>query len=145
MPICRPRWSIARRSRVQIVVMPGNGSLWLFWWSYFSRFPHVNGWQQSDVVIIQAISAPGSGLGAALSGNAPALAQPIMTGGPDAYPGGVPRNILLYVCISATDPAARGDSCLPAGPFSSCSVLDQGACCSFCCRVVVWPSALPHS
>jgi ABC-2 type transport system permease protein len=94
---------------VQIVIMLGNDSLWLFfWWSYFRRFPLVNGWQQTDVVIIWGVSALGFGLGTAIFGNAPHLAQLIMTGGLDAYLN-MPRNPLLHICISATDPSAWGD------------------------------------
>lgn len=103
---------------VQIVVMLGNDSLWLFfWWSYFHRFPLVNGWQQTDVVIIWAVSALGFGLSTAIFGNAPRLAQLIMTGGLDAYLG-MPRNILLHTCISATDPAAWGDVLFAVGSYT---------------------------
>ena len=102
---------------VQIVVMLGNDSLWLFfWWSYFHQFPLVNGWQQTDVVVIWAVSALGFGLSVAIFGNAPRLAQLIMTGGLDAYLG-MPRNALLHVCISATDPTAWGDVLFAIGAY----------------------------
>jgi ABC-2 type transport system permease protein len=102
---------------VEIVIMLGNDSLWLFfWWSYFHRFPLVNGWQQTDVVVIWAVSALGFGLGTAIFGNAPRLAQLIMTGGLDAYLG-MPRNVLLHVCISATDPSAWGDVLFATGAY----------------------------
>jgi ABC-2 type transport system permease protein len=102
---------------VQIVVMLGNDSLWLlFWWSYFAQFPLVNGWQQTDVVVIWSVSALGFGLGAAIFGNAPKLAQLVMTGGLDAYLG-MPRNVLLHVCISATEPSAWGDVLFAIGAY----------------------------
>jgi len=102
---------------VEIVIMLGNDSLWLFfWWSYFHRFPLVNGWQQTDIVVIWAVSALGFGLGTAIFGNAPRLAQLIMTGGLDAYLG-MPRNVLLHVCISATDPSAWGDVLFATGAY----------------------------
>jgi viologen exporter family transport system permease protein len=102
---------------VQIFVMVGNDSLWLlFWWSYFHQFPLVNGWQQTDVVVIWAVSALGFGLGMATFGNAPKLAQLIMTGGLDAYLG-MPRYTLLHACISATDPSAWGDVIFAIGAY----------------------------
>ena len=94
---------------VQIFVMVGNDCLWLlFWWSYFQQFPLVNGWQQTDIVVIWSISAFGIGLSAAIFGNAPRLAPLIMSGGLDAYLG-MPRHPLLHVCIASTDPAGWGD------------------------------------
>lgn len=103
---------------VQIAVMLGNDSLWLFfWWSYFHAFPLVNGWQQTDIVVIWAISALGIGLESAIFGNAPKLAQLVMTGGLDAYLG-MPRNVLLHVCISATEPTAWGDVLFAIGAYT---------------------------
>jgi len=102
---------------VQIFVMLGNDSLWLlFWWSYFHQFPLVNGWRQTDVVVIWAVAAFGFGIGQAIFGNAPRLAALIMNGGLDAYLG-MPRNVLLHVCISATDPSAWGDVIFSVGAF----------------------------
>ncbi|HEU5199644.1 MAG TPA: ABC-2 family transporter protein, partial [Ktedonobacterales bacterium] len=102
---------------VQIFVMLGSDSLWLFfWWSYFQKFPLVNGWQQTDIVVIWAVSALGFGLGMAIFGNAPRLAQLIMTGGLDAYLG-MPRNVLLHVCISSTEPNAWGDVLFSIGAY----------------------------
>lgn len=101
-----------------IVVMLGNDCLWLlFWWSYFHEFPLVNGWQQTDIVVIWSVSALGFGLCSALFGNASKLAQLIMTGGLDAYLG-MPRNVLFHLCISATDPAAWGDVLFALGAYS---------------------------
>lgn len=100
-----------------IFIMLANDSLWLlFWWSYFHQFPLVNGWQQNDVVVIWSISALGIGLSNAIFGNAPKLAQLVMTGGLDAYLA-MPRNALLHICISATDPAAWGDVLFAIGAY----------------------------
>lgn len=102
----------------QIFAMLGNDCLWLlFWWSYFQQFPLVNGWQQTDVVVIWSVSALGVGLSNAVFGNASKLAQLIMNGGLDAYLG-MPRYVLLHVCISATDPAAWGDVLFALGAFA---------------------------
>ena len=47
---------------VQIITMVANDSLWLFfWWTYFRQFPLLHGWQNTDIVILWAISACGSG------------------------------------------------------------------------------------
>jgi ABC-2 type transport system permease protein len=102
---------------VQIFVMLGNDSLWLlFWWSYFHQFPLVNGWRQTDVVVIWAVAAFGFGIGQAIFGNAPRLAALIMNGGLDAYLG-MPRYSLLHACISATDPSAWGDALFGLGAY----------------------------
>jgi len=102
---------------VQILVMLGNDCLWLlFWWSYFQRFPLVNGWQQTDIVVIWAVSALAFGLGMAVCGNVPKMAQIVMTGGLDAYLG-MPRNALLHLCIAATDPSAWGDVLFAIGAY----------------------------
>ena len=102
---------------MQVVSMIGNDSLWLFfWWTYFRQFPLVHGWRSTDIVIIWAISACGFGICMILFGNAPRLAQLIMNGGLDAYLG-MPRPVLLHVCISATDPTALGDVLFAVGAF----------------------------
>lgn len=102
---------------LQVLVMLGNDCLWLlFWWSYFRQFPLVNGWQQTDVVIIWSVAALGTGLGNAVFGNASNLAQLVMTGGLDAYLG-MPRYALLHICISATESTAWGDVLFALGAY----------------------------
>jgi ABC-2 type transport system permease protein len=102
---------------VQIFTMVANDSLWLFfWWTYFHQFPLLHGWQNTDIVILWTISACGFGIAMCVFGNAPKLATLIMNGGLDAYLG-MPRNVLLHVCISATDPAAWGDVVFAVGAY----------------------------
>jgi ABC-2 type transport system permease protein len=102
---------------VQIITMVANDSLWLFfWWTYFRQFPLLHGWQNTDIVILWAISACGFGIAMCIFGNAPKLAALIMNGGLDAYLG-MPRNVLLHVCISATDPSAWGDVIFAVGAY----------------------------
>lgn len=102
---------------VQIITMVANDSLWLFfWWTYFRQFPLVHGWQSSNIVVIWAVAACGFGIGMAVFGNAPRLAALIMNGGLDAYLG-MPRNVLLHVCITASDPTAWGDIIFAVGAF----------------------------
>jgi ABC-2 type transport system permease protein len=102
---------------IQVLTMAASDCLWLFfWWTYFHQFPLTNGWQATDIVILWAITASGFGIAAALFGNAPQLAALIMNGGLDAYLG-MPRNVLLHVCIAATSPSAWGDIIFAAGAY----------------------------
>jgi len=102
---------------VKVFTMVANDSLWLFfWWTYFQQFPVVHGWQNTDIVIIWAVSACGFGISVGFFGNASKLAALIMNGGLDAYLG-MPRNVLLHACISASDPTAWGDIIFSLGAF----------------------------
>ena len=102
---------------VQIFTMVANDSLWLFFWvSYFRQYPLVHGWQSTDIVVIWAVAACGFGISMGFFGNARNLATLIMNGGLDAYLG-MPRNVLLHVCVSASDPTAWGDMLFSVGAF----------------------------
>jgi ABC-2 type transport system permease protein len=102
---------------MQVLTMVANDSLWLFfWWTYFRQFPLTNGWQNTDIIILWAISACGFGLSVSVFGNARQLANLIMNGGLDAYLG-MPRYVLLHVCIAATDPTAWGDITFAVGSY----------------------------
>ncbi len=102
---------------MQVGAMIANDSLWLFfWWTYFQKFPLTNGWQQTDVVILWAVSACGFGISMGIFGNTSNMARLIMTGGLDAYLG-MPRNVLLHLSIAATDPTAWGDVLFAIGSF----------------------------
>lgn len=94
-----------------------NDGLWLFFWlSYFHQFPLVDGWQQSDVIVLWSITAFGVGLSHAVFGNTKNLTQLIMTGGLDAYLG-MPRNVLLHTCLAGSDPASWGDILFGCGAY----------------------------
>src|SRR5581483_489311 len=102
---------------VQIVTMLANDSLWLFfWWNFFHTFPLTNGWHTTDIIVIWAVSACGFGISVGVFGNARQLAALIMNGGLDAYLG-MPRYVLLHVCISSTSPSAWGDFLFGLGVF----------------------------
>ncbi|GHO42014.1 ABC transporter permease [Ktedonospora formicarum] len=102
---------------VQVVAMLANNSLWLFfWWNYFHQFPLVNGWQETDIVILWAVSACGFGISVAIFGNARQISALVMNGGLDAYLG-MPRYALIHVCIAATDPTAWGDIIFAIGSY----------------------------
>ena len=102
---------------VQIITMVANDGLWLFfWWTYFREFPLVNGWQSSNIIVIWAVAACGFGIAMGVFGNTPKLAALIMNGGLDAYLG-MPRNVLLHVCITASDPSAWGDIVFAVGAY----------------------------
>jgi ABC-type lipopolysaccharide export system ATPase subunit len=55
-------------------------------------------------------------ISAGFFGNTSRLATLIMNGGLDAYLG-MPRNVLLHVCISASDPTAWGDIISAVGAY----------------------------
>ncbi len=102
---------------VQILTMVANDSLWLFfWWTYFQQFPLVHGWQTTDIVVIWAVAACSFGISVGFFGNARNIATLIMNGGLDAYLG-MPRYVLLHVCISASDPTAWGDMLFAIGAY----------------------------
>jgi ABC-2 type transport system permease protein len=102
---------------LQVISMAANDSIWLyFWWSYFQAYPLSHGWQLTDIVVIWTVSACGYGISTCVFGNAINLATLIMTGGLDAYLG-MPRNVLLHVCVSKTDPMAWGDVLFAIGAF----------------------------
>ncbi len=102
---------------VQILSMAANDSIWLyFWWTYFSQYPLSHGWQITDIVIIWAVGAGGFGISTAIFGNSINIATLIMNGGLDAYLG-MPRSVLLHVCVSKTDPMAGGDVLFALGAF----------------------------
>src|SRR5437879_7954560 len=102
---------------MQVLTMVANDSLWLFfWWAYFKQFPIVHGWQNTDIIIIWSVAACGFGISTAVFGNTPKLAALIMNGGLDAYLG-MPRNVLLHVCVTASDPSACGDIVFAVGAF----------------------------
>ncbi len=102
---------------MQVFTMIANDSLWLFfWWTYFHQFPLTHGWQATDIVILWAVSACGFGLGVSLFGNARQLVTLILNGGLDAYLG-MPRYVLLHICIAATDPTGWGDMLFALGAY----------------------------
>src|SRR5206468_2659172 len=64
----------AMEYRISFFLLAGmmflNNFMWLFFWSmFFNRFPVVNGWELSDVMMLWAISAGGFGLASILFGN----------------------------------------------------------------------------
>lgn len=102
---------------VQVLMMFSSDCLWLFfWWTYFHQYPLVHGWQVTNIVVLWAVSACGFGVSVGIFGNARQLGTLIMNGSLDAYLG-MPRNILLHACISATDPTGLGDMLFGVGAF----------------------------
>lgn len=91
-----------------VILLTIHGSWLLFWWTYFLQFPLVNGWQQTDIIVIWAISALAIGLGSVCFGNVFKLPQLISTGGLDVYLA-MPRPALLHICISESDSSGWGD------------------------------------
>ncbi|MGZ4113302.1 MAG: ABC-2 family transporter protein, partial [Tumebacillaceae bacterium] len=72
-----------------------NNTVWIFFWGvYFTRFPLVNGWEMSDVMLMWAVGAGGFGLSASLFGNAYRIANVVSTGQLDTYLA-QPKPVLL--------------------------------------------------
>ena len=70
----------------QALAMFLNNGTWLaFWMLFFSRFPVIKGWEQSDVVTLWAISAAGFGLGNAFCWNLHNLAAMVSRGELDVW------------------------------------------------------------
>jgi ABC-2 type transport system permease protein len=86
-----------------------NDGLWLgFWWLFFRRYPVVQGWVVSDIIVIWAVPTAGFGLATGIFGRALRLADVITSGALDSYLT-LPKNVLLHVLISATSASAWGD------------------------------------
>jgi ABC-2 type transport system permease protein len=86
-----------------------NNTVWIFFWGiYFTRFPLVNGWEMSDVMMMWAVAAGGYGLSAALFGNAYNLANVVATGQLDTFLA-QPKPVLLHVLVSRMSVSAIGD------------------------------------
>ncbi len=93
----------------QVVSMMLNDGLWLtFWFFYFRRYPVVQGWVLNDIIVLWAVPAGGFGLATGVFGRSSRLAGVITSGGLDSYLT-LPKNVLLHVLISATDPSGWGD------------------------------------
>jgi ABC-2 type transport system permease protein len=102
---------------LQVLTMIANDGLWLFfWWTFFRQYPLVHGWQNTDIIILWAVTGGGFGIAMSVFGNAPRLAALIMNGGLDAYLG-MPRYALLHALVSATDPTAWGDVLFGLGAY----------------------------
>ncbi|MGZ4032392.1 MAG: ABC transporter permease [Tumebacillaceae bacterium] len=86
-----------------------NNTVWIFFWGvYFTRFPLVNGWEMSDVMLMWAVGAGGFGLSASLFGNAYRIANVVSTGQLDTCLA-QPKPVLLHVLVSRMNVSAIGD------------------------------------
>lgn len=86
-----------------------NNFMWLFFWSlFFHRFPAVNGWELSDIMMLWAVTAGGFGWANVLFGNFNRLATIIATGQLDVYLA-QPKPVLLNVLASRMSLTAIGD------------------------------------
>ncbi|HLW00527.1 MAG TPA: ABC-2 family transporter protein [Ktedonobacterales bacterium] len=93
----------------QVASMALNDGLWLgFWFLFFQRYPVVQGWVVSDIIIVWAVPAAGFGLATGIFGRAQRLASVITSGGLDSYLT-MPKNVLLHVLVSATSASGWGD------------------------------------
>ncbi|GGD70737.1 ABC transporter permease [Paenibacillus nasutitermitis] len=103
----------AMEYRVSFFLLAGmmflNNFMWLFFWSmFFNRFPVVNGWELSDVMMLWAVSAGGFGLASILFGNFHRIATIVANGQLDVYLT-QPKPVLLHVLASRMSLTAIGD------------------------------------
>lgn len=93
----------------QVIGMFINDGLWLaFWALYFTRFPVVNGWERSDVMLMWAVLTFGFGLSMGPFGNTINLSQLIAQGQLDYYLA-LPRPVLSHTLVSNLWVSAVGD------------------------------------
>ncbi len=86
-----------------------NNVVWIvFWGIYFRRFPVVNGWELTDVMMLWAVAAGGYGLMAMLFGNSMRVASLIASGQLDVYLT-QPKPVLLHVLISRMSVSSIGE------------------------------------
>ncbi|HEU4962761.1 MAG TPA: ABC-2 family transporter protein [Bacilli bacterium] len=86
-----------------------NNAVWIFFWQiYFQRFPIVNGWEVSDVMMLWAVAAGAFGVANSFFGNADNIGNLIVTGQLDTYLA-QPKPVLLHVLISRMSVSALGD------------------------------------
>lgn len=91
-------------------MMVVNNVVWIFYWGvYFTKFPVVNGWELTDVMMMWAVSAGGFGFSAVLFGNSYAMAGLIANGQLDTYLT-QPKPVLLHVLVSRMSVSAIGDA-----------------------------------
>jgi len=103
----------AMEYRISFFLLAGmmflNNFMWLFFWSmFFNRFPVVNGWELSDVMMLWAISAGGFGLANILFGNFHRIATIVASGQLDVFLT-QPKPVLLHVLASRMSLTAMGD------------------------------------
>jgi ABC-2 type transport system permease protein len=93
----------------QILAMAFNDGAWvLFWLFFFSRFPLVNGWRFSDVVLLWTVPAAGFGIAYATMGNALNIPALIVHGELDLWLSH-PRAVLPHLLLGRSLPSAWGD------------------------------------
>lgn len=86
-----------------------NNAVFLFFWGvYFHRFPLVNGWSLTDVMMVWAVGTTGFGLVQMLFGNALRIAYLVAHGELDAYLV-QPKPVLLNILVNRMSLTAIGD------------------------------------
>src|SRR5262245_7710502 len=87
-----------------------NDGVWVaFWMLFFVRFPVLNGWDITDVLVLWAVTASGFGIAFALMGNAWHLAGVIVNGQLDLWML-LPRSLLSHLLLGRTVATAWGDA-----------------------------------
>jgi ABC-2 type transport system permease protein len=126
----RANFQIALEYRVsfwaQVFAMVVNDAMWIvFWGLFFQRFPTVQGYGFSDVVMLWSITALAVGLTSGLCGNAWRFGAQVAQGELDFYLV-LPKPVLLHVMISGMSVSAWGDVVFALGLFSALVRPDPG-------------------
>jgi ABC-2 type transport system permease protein len=102
---------------LQVVGMILNNSMLLFfWWILFSRLPTLRGWTMSQVMVLYALVAFGSGAANIVCGNAFLVARTIVRGELDYYLA-LPADPLVHLLVSRMSLSAWGDLLFGLGVF----------------------------
>ncbi|AHV96499.1 ABC transporter permease [Paenibacillus sabinae] len=90
-------------------MMALSNMVFLFFWAmYFHRFPLINGWTLSDVMMVWAVSTAGFGISNMLFGNTLRIAFIVANGDLDLYLA-QPKPVLLNVLVNRMSLTAVGD------------------------------------
>ena len=94
---------------IQTISMFLNDIVWMiFWFLFFSKFPIINNWFFSDMIVLYAVITIAWGLQGIIFGNFEEIADIIKEGKLDFYLA-LPKEELLHILISNTHFSAYGD------------------------------------
>jgi ABC-2 type transport system permease protein len=99
------RWSFF--SKVIGMVLNDVGLL-LLWIIFFAKFPEVNGWQFSDMILLYAVLMTSFSLSVLIFGGATTMSKTIAQGELDYYLA-LPKNVLWHVSVGKIYVEALGD------------------------------------
>ena len=112
--------SVALRGNflLQMFFMAFNNLIWFsVWWIYFTKFPEINGWKLPEAEAMYGFATAAFGLCVVFCAGSRQLAQRISEGELDALLV-QPKNVMLQVIFSRSQPSGWGDICSSVVFFS---------------------------